>query len=218
MAEAFPLDWPDGWPRTPSYKRADGRGRFANGQGSTRKPVSLSKAAQALFEEVERLGATSAVVSSNLQRRLDGGILASQRSITDPGVAIYFMRSGQTIVMARDAFDRVEDNIRSLALAIEAMRTLERHGGGQMMDRAFSGFTALPPPDKPIEMGGPAELPRPWHQVLGVDQGAAWSAVRSAYREKIRTATDQEKYALNAAYETAKRWRFNRMGRRDAGM
>lgn len=203
MPDAYPLDWPNGWPRT--RFRDDGRGRFASGSGPSRGPVSMHKAASSLYEELERLGAKSVVVSSNLQRRLDGGILARQTPTEDPGIAVYFTWKDRSYVMARDAFNRAEDNLRSLALAIEGMRQLERHGGSYMMEKAFSGFTALPPPDAPIEMPGPGALPRPWHDILGVSQSAQWSDVRSAYREKMREAPDAEKTAINLAYEQAKK-------------
>ncbi|MGB1215516.1 MAG: hypothetical protein ACPG4X_19255, partial [Pikeienuella sp.] len=123
----------------------------------------------------------------------------------DPGIAVYFTWKKRPYVMARDLFDRAEDNLRSLALAIEGMRQMQRHGGSHMMEKAFSGFAALPPPDAPINMGGPDALPRPWNDVLGVAEGAPWSAVRSAYRNKIRDASDADKYTLNAAYDQAKK-------------
>ena len=47
--------------------------------------------------------------------------------------------------MACDCFGSAAANMRLPGLAIEAMRRLER-GGGAMMERAFSGFAALPPP------------------------------------------------------------------------
>ena len=61
------------------------------------------------------------------------------------------------MVMACDRFERIAANMRSLGLAIEAMRQLERHGGGVMMERAFAGFAAIAPP-------------RDWRRVLGFDQ------------------------------------------------
>lgn len=202
MAEAYPLDWPDGWPR--AKLREDGRGRFARGQGSRRAPISMTEAAGSLYGELERMGAVNVVVSSNLQRRLDGGILARQSGITDPGIAVYFSWKKASYVMARDQFDRAEDNLRSLALAIEGLRQMERHGGSYMMERAFTGFAALPPPDAPIEMPGADATPEPWYEVLGVSRSAPWSSIRSAYRDKIRDADDSAKLALNLAYEAAR--------------
>jgi hypothetical protein len=38
-------------------------------------------------------------------------------------------------------------NMRSLTISIEGLRQMERHGGATMMERAFDGFAALPPPE-----------------------------------------------------------------------
>jgi DnaJ-domain-containing protein 1 len=67
----------------------------------------------------------------------------------------------------------VAGNLRSLGLAIEAMRQLERHGGGAMMERAFSGFAALP-------------APRSCWEILGLQPGASADEIRAAYRRLAR--------------------------------
>lgn len=154
MTQAYPLDWPPGWPRTRARK--------------TVSPFKMSaERVRRLFnDETRRLGALNVVVSSNVPIRNDGMMYAdaARRRIDDPGVAVYFMLKGSAMTMAQDAYERPEDNLRSLTLAIEAMRAIERHGGGTMMERAFSGFTALPPPPKPK---------RPWWKVLGYSDDPA---------------------------------------------
>ena len=65
----------------------------------------------------------------------------------DPGVAVYFTLPGKPMSMARDRYWDISQNLRSLGLAIEHLRGLERHGGAQMLERAFAGFAQLPPPD-----------------------------------------------------------------------
>ena len=109
-------------------------------------------------------------------------------------MAIYFSLNGDSMVMARDAFMRGEENIRSLAMAVEALRQLERHGGGTMLKRAFSGFVALPPPDA---MTTPAQ--RAWWLVLGLDGGANAEAIQAAWKARIRTATEAERLEINLA-------------------
>ena len=122
-AEAFPLYWPEGWPRTTDWKReSDNRFGGAN-------KLMMGKARDQLSAELQRLGAGSIVISTNVALRNDGLPYATQKQIADPGVAVYFMFKKRPMVMARDAYKTVAGNMRSLTLAIEAMRQLERHGG-----------------------------------------------------------------------------------------
>jgi hypothetical protein len=81
----------------------------------------------------------------------------------DPGVALYFRRGGQLLVMACDRYGNRAANCRSIGIAVTAMRSLERHGGGALADRALSGFAALPPPADKLS----AEVD--WREVLGLD-------------------------------------------------
>lgn len=150
--EAFPLRWPEGWPRTAPHRRSDDRRFWRQSErseyGYRRGSLTANQAYNSLVEEMRKIGAKNVVVSSNVAVRNDGGMIAksAERRHDDLGVAIYFTRKGKSFVMAQDAFETIAGNLRSLALAIDAMRTLERHGGGTMMERAFDGFSALPPP------------------------------------------------------------------------
>jgi hypothetical protein len=155
---AFPLCWPEGWRTTASHRRTRG---YQFRQGHDRTLVTLDRARRLLSEELSQLGATQIVLSSNLPVRKDGNPFADAHryGMDEPGVAAYFVYKGKPMVMAQDAFDNPAANFRSLGLAIEALRSLERHGGGSMMERAFAGFSALPPPEgvKPR---------RPWWEVM----------------------------------------------------
>ena len=182
-AEAFPLQWPTGWPRTPAGAREDSRYRFRSGgtRGSydggyrSSAPVTFDEARKKLCAEMDRLGAKSLVISTNLPLRNDGypRADAARMRIADPGVAIYFTLKGRQMAMACDRYDAPSANLRSLGLGIEAMRQLERHGGGAMMERAFAGFAALPPPGSK----------RPWRDILGFrDKPVTREAVLAQYR------------------------------------
>ena len=162
MAEAFPLHWPDGWPRTPSYKRT--RSRFqVTPDGATRK----------LMDELRLLGARNVVLSTNVALRRDGLPYARQQLANeDPGAAVYFTLDGDPRVMARDVYERLHENIHSIAHAVEHMRGLARHGGDFMMKRAFSGFVALAAPGT-----------TPWWQILGIAATASAAEINAAYRK-----------------------------------
>lgn len=194
-AEAYPLQWPEGWPRTrPNWRESDKRfdGRVYG--------LVPGRARDQLVAELDRLGATSVVVSTNVELRKDGLPYAQARRVEDPGVAVYFVLKKRPMVMAVDRYESVAGNMRSLTLAIEAMRQLERHGGGTMMERAFTGFAAIAPPD----------WKKPWREVFGVK--ADWRGDLTAlYREKARNrhpdagGSDNLMAELNVAYEEARR-------------
>lgn len=197
MTEAFPLQWPNGWPRTLQYKRDSDR-RF---RGSVYGNVSIGRTRDQLLAELCQLGAVDVVISSNLPLRLDGLPYANATPAGgDPGVAVYFNLKKRPLVMARDRYSSVAGNLRSLTLAISAMRQLQRHGGDRMMERAFTGFVAITPPN----------WKKPWREVFGVKP--EWRGdITSLYREKARnrhpdTGGDDALMAeLNVAYEEAKK-------------
>lgn len=173
-ATAYPLSWPDGWEKARVRKTSH---PFA-------RNLTFDKARRSLSDELHRLGAVSPVMSSNIPLRGDGMPYAdaARRRMDNPGVAVYFMLKGKRMVMAQDDYWDVAANFRSLALAIEAMRQLERHGGGTMMEKAFYGFAALPPPagSKPR---------RPWWTVLHYSADPKERELLSLAEVKARYAT-----------------------------
>jgi hypothetical protein len=201
----YPLQWPMGWKRTPAGART--YGRFSKkrtrtstyGSSSYTDDVSIGEATQRLLAELERMGAPEydVVISSNLQLRLDGLPRSGQAQPADPGVAVYWRDGKQDRCMAIDMYTKVEQNIAALAATIDAMRAIERHGGAAILDRAFTGFTALPPP---IVAG----MARPWWEVLQVPRDAKRDDVKAAYRRLASAAhPDQAMAELNTAHDQA---------------
>lgn len=197
MTEAYPLAWPEGWPRTPADKRIDGRFQFKKVSGDgARRPYTFAQARDALLEELGRMGAHYAVLSTNFALNSRGEPRGDRRRPEDEGVAIYFRRAKQQIAMACDRYERAEENMNSLRLALDAMRQLERHGGGVMSDKAFTGFAALPPP-------------KTCWEILGLRRGSSADAINAAYRELARAAhpdrggSDAAMSELNAARDAA---------------
>lgn len=176
MTQAFPLQWPEGWPRTQPGNQQRGyqfKQKDTSSSWGGTKLVTFATARDKLFDELERLGATSPIVSTNHPTDRYGVPTESKRRVADEGVAVYFRLSGRSMAMACDRFDNAAANMRSLGLAIEAMRQLERHGGGTMVERAFTGFVALPAPRSP-------------HEILGVRPGATAEEIDEAYKEKAK--------------------------------
>lgn len=199
-AQAFPLDWPDGWPRTAASKQERGwQFKHTSYTTGARALVSFAKARDLLYDELRKLGAQSVVVSTNHKPDRYGVPTENRRHVGDEGVAIYFMIKARPMAMACDRYDNAAANMRSLGLAIDAMRQLERHGGGTMMERAFSGFAAI---------AGPAHS-RPWWKVLDLDRTSGRAAIESSYRHLARKrhpdngGSHEAMSELNAARDAA---------------
>jgi len=178
MIAAYPLQWPEGWPRTKSHSRAHGKFSIRRGSNSMAQDLSVFDGVERVLLELSRFGVgrDDIVISTNLKTRLDGLPRSDQRAPDDPGVAVYWeTRRGGRKVMAVDRYQKVADNLAAVAATLDAMRAIERHGGAQILDRAFTGFTALPSP----------AAARTWREVIGVPAFVRdMPSVRIAYRRR----------------------------------
>lgn len=125
-ARAYPLQWPKNFPRTEKAKREPSN-RFKN--------VTLSSALSGLQEEVRRLGGRDVVLSSNYTLGVSNP--------DDCGVVAYFTYQDGQVAIPCDRWNKIEGNVRAIALTIEAMRGMERWGAKSMIKAMFSGFMAL---------------------------------------------------------------------------
>jgi DnaJ domain len=141
--------------------------------------------------ELNRLGATRVVLSTNTPRKINGEPYANQKQPADTGAAVYFEFKRKPVSLACDKWDRVEDNVQAIAKHIEALRGQERWGVGTM-EQAFRGYQALP-------AVGESEASI-WWQVLGVPVNATEEQVRQAYRILVKKfhpdtgGTDPERF------------------------
>lgn len=170
MTEAYPLQWPVGRARTPDHKKK---------WGSLNK-MPAGRIRELLVKELRLMKVTNYVISSNLAVRLDGMPYANQKKPEDTGVVLYFTRKGQDIAIACDVWSSLDANLRAIGLTVEAIRGMERWGTEEMVDRAFTGFAALP---ETIIMGSGQR--RAWYEVLQVSQDADREIVRAAWRRLV---------------------------------
>ena len=142
---AYPLSWPVDWPRTKWRRQAAYK-------------VTFTKARDDLMRSLRLFGLDQRhiVLSTNVALRVDGLPLAGLAQPQDPGVAVYWMRKQKPEMLACDHWTKVEHNMRALWHAVEALRSLERCGASQVLERAFLGFAALPA----------ANRVKPWREVL----------------------------------------------------
>lgn len=187
MLEAYPLNWPMGWPRT-KYRESSRLARYPFGQ-----------ARDDVYRELERLGATNVIISSNLATRLDGIPRSGQRAPDDTGIAVYFDLNGRNQCIPCDKWYSVEQNLRAIAKTIEALRGIERWGAKEMVDAAFRGFEALPE--------SVVVPPQPWYVVLEIESDADKETIRAAYTKLAKLhhpdygGTDEDFNRIKKAYE-----------------
>lgn len=166
MIEAYPLYWPEGRPRTSKWERGNARfeATFARARDDVIREIKL------LVGGTYQLDIAEVIISTNLPLRRDGLPLANQRQPEDTGVAVYFNYNKTPVSFACDRWKKIEDNMRAVALTIDALRGIARWGTGDMMEAAFRGFTALPSPED-------------WRAVLEVGSGPVHRlALESQYR------------------------------------
>jgi hypothetical protein len=155
----YPLCWPANWKRTTARTRAQ-FGRMKDAApgiyvGKTR--LSISDSMDRIAYELERFGVPSenVIVSTNLPVNIYGAPRGDRGEPGDPGAAVYWTHKGKQQCMAIDRYDRVADNLAAIAATLDALRAIERHGGGSIIERAFIGFAALP-----------ASVEKPWREVM----------------------------------------------------
>lgn len=195
--QAYPLLWPAGWKRSVERKRS----RFGHGYNVESKP-SMAYATDEVLRELELMKAHSVVISSNIILRNDGFPRSGQPIPKDPGVAVYFKRKGKDQVLQCDTFDLPGCNLYAISRTVNALRQMERDGCGDMMERAFTGFKALP-----------EFAEQSWRSVLQLPARCEWDSVVHAYRSLAKKyhpdnqeTGDAEKFKQIAnAYDEAKK-------------
>lgn len=208
--DSHPLAWPAGWKRTlPQLRRG---ARFSKGEreyssapggGSwmRKRQVTVADGCDRIMAALRKMGFNSwnVVVSTNVPTSRSGMPRSSAREPEDPGAAVYWRKddADRRNCMAIDQYDRVADNLAAIAATLEAMAAIERHGGAEILNRAFTGFTALP---------GPGQTSRGWRSVFGWPEGENVSrmALEGAYRT-ARSENHPDKGGSAEAFQEVQR-------------
>jgi hypothetical protein len=183
-ATAFPLNWPNAFPRAKTRER----GAFKTTLAGALKNVddSLRKFATDSGKKLDAV-----VMSSN--------VTLGVQNPADPGVAVWFTWDGLGVCIAVDRYERVESNLQAIHHIIEARRVELRHGTLALVRATFTGFLALPAP-----------AGSHWTEVLSLPKDAKREDVKAAYRRLASAAhpdkpggSHERMAALNAAQEAA---------------
>lgn len=173
--DAYPLSWPKGRPRNPNPASSRFGRKSWGADGWGKNSLTTGRARDAMLLELDRIGATDIIVSTNMPVRNDGMFYATAKEPDDPGVAVYFQLKGRPMVFACDQWETLKENAWAIAKTIEALRGVERWGSGDMLERAFTGFMALPMP----------ETKKHWKEILGF-QGTTIKITIKEVRERVR--------------------------------
>jgi len=196
---AYPLYWPRGRKRTPSLQRQDNapfsvgesydakikQWDTAAGQSVEKnvirrrtKAVSIPIAVDRLEDQLQRLEAQAAVLSTNLELRLNGQPRSGQRDPEDSGAAVYFTLNKKRLVLACDKWLRVADNIAALAAHIRSLRSMENYGVGTT-EQAFEGYRSLEDWSSGL---------MPWKRVLGFadDSRPSLAEVEAKWKARMK--------------------------------
>lgn len=122
------------WPYPPRTKR---KGLFRS---------SWSRSLELLGEEVERVDGSDlmiGVVADDSQFRIDGSLKANA-ILKHPGAEVSFEKDGRRLVFHTDTYDHLHWNLHAVALGLEALRAVDRHGisSGSEQYAVFAQLTA----------------------------------------------------------------------------
>lgn len=182
----FPLAWPDGIARKRSRERSD-----------FHKERGFNAARDGALDQLRLMRASHVVITSNLPTNSKGlPTSASVGHISDPGIAVYWVRNGKEHVIACDRWQTCMENMRAVEKTLEAIRGIARWGSTEMVESAFAGFAALPPGDGTSAYTAPEQKQLTWRQIFRVDVAPFTSlsskdllaVVKGKHRELIKTA------------------------------
>lgn len=185
----YPLAWPAGW-RRERFRRGGLFGK--RGRGGPMQEISVDQAVRRVHLELGRLDSAIAdiIISTNLLLRVDGLPRSDQKAPADPGAAVYWKRrkDQEFKVLAIDQYTRVADNLAAIAATLEAFRTVSRHGGAVILERAFTGFAALPSPND-------------WRGVMGFqpEEAVSLEQLRERYRKLAQSRHPDTESGSHAA-------------------
>lgn len=173
MIEAYPLCWPETYPRATKQKFS----KFKTTPGSARDFVK---------DEIRRIKGSNPIISTNIPIKQNGDLYAdwTRYKIEDHGVAVYFELDGNQVCLCCDTFDKFWWNLHAIGRTIEAMRQIDRDGVSDFINRAFTGFKAI---------AGPVV---DYWKVLGIIETKDKDAINKAWKQKAKQYFHDDHVAL----------------------
>lgn len=137
------------------------------GSGWSRESIPFSQTRELLERELRALGAEDVILEVDVlpgQIRLDGELYASAK-VNSPAVRLHFDSEHGHLTYATDAFTTWQDNVRAIALALEALCKVDRYQVGRGGDQ-YRGYLALEAGSGATALG--AETPMTRDDAIGI--------------------------------------------------
>lgn len=189
---AYPLCWPQGFPRWKSSRSAGAfKTDFATALRNVRKSLELF--AKDSNRKIER-----PVLSSNID--LNPLSENTGKRPADPGVAVWFSWDGLQVCIPVDRYETPAANLQAIHHIIEARRVELRHGTLALVRATFTGFQALPAPKG-----------KHWRDILKAGERPTLETINANYKRLSRErhpdhgGTSEAMAELNNARDTALR-------------
>ncbi|QOG20421.1 J domain-containing protein [Bradyrhizobium sp. SEMIA] len=163
QAQAYPLQWPSGFPR---WKHGRGPGSFKTNFETALRNVKKSLE---LFAKDSGKKIEDPVLSSNID--FNPLTINTGTRPADPGVAVWFSWDGLQVCIPVDRYDTPAANLQAIHHIIEARRVELRHGTLALVRATFSGFQALPAPQG-----------KHWRDILQVGGNATRAVIEANYK------------------------------------
>ena len=184
-AQAYPLQWPQGFPRSKWREPSRFQTGYDNALGNVQRSLKL--------------------FASDSGKKIEHAIMSSNVTLTDarpadPGVAVWFVWDGMQVAIPVDRCDTPAKNLQAIHHIIEARRVELRHGTLALVRATFQGFKSLPAPEG-----------KHWREVLklGNDSRIDSTMIDRAYRDLAKRAhpdaggSAERMAELNNARDTA---------------
>lgn len=115
------------------------------------------------------------------------GMLRARAKVGFPGVKVSFDSRHGPLTYATDAYDHWQANVRAIALALEALRAVDRYGVTGSGEQ-YRGWTAIgsAPAEKTLSVADAAVALAPWWPGPGSDLRSSEAAVTAAFRGAAR--------------------------------
>jgi hypothetical protein len=164
------IEWPTGFDRTDPSERTHNK-KFE---------VSLAKSFSDLEKELEKLGVDDYDYEFDARQRKRDKRPYSRANPDDPSFVVKWTMGGEQYAVACDQYTSLRDNVRAAGLYIKEKRMMEN----RPVTTGEAEFTNLRLPSG--DEDGAVVGQEPPCAILGVEPDADDSAVRAAYRERLK--------------------------------